>query len=495
MKLSSPPPLLITSSDVDDEHSTAPRSFECDCACPDNGFSFSVPIEYQGSPLQCAKVYTDQLPANHVLMFNPLRNGGVTILNRAAVEVWKLFKTPRKLDQLSFDSDFDYKSVIARMMATGLLEPPGSTVSVLQGTPRTLSVWLHVTNQCNLRCDYCYIQKNSDRMDERIGFASIDATIRSAVKGKFGAIKLKFAGGEATLNLDLVFKLDNYAREQAREAGLAIESVVLSNGVAIGEHAISEFLVRGIRVMISLDGIGEAHDAQRKFANGRGSFAQVNRTISRLIEKNLIPFISITVTDRNTEELPETVRLALERGLPFNINFIRDNECVIQYDELRLRDDRIIAAMRQAFSVIESMLPRFSLLGMLVDRSHFNHPNDKTCGVGESYLVIDHNGRIAKCHMEIEKPVTNIYAEDPLAIIRKDGIGIQNVSVDEKEGCRECEWRYWCTGGCPLLTFKATGRYDVKSPYCRIYKAIYPEVLRLEGLRLLRYAKFPSAPK
>jgi uncharacterized protein len=59
--------------------------------------------------------------------------------------------------------------------------------------------------------------------------------------------------------------------------------------------------------------------------------------------------------------------------------------------------------------------------------------------------------------------------------------------VDEKEGCRDCTWRYWCSGGCPVATFRATGRYDIKSPNCAIYKAIYPEALRLEGLRLLKY--------
>jgi uncharacterized protein len=91
--------------------------------------------------------------------------------------------------------------------------------------------------------------------------------------------------------------------------------------------------------------------------------------------------------------------------------------------------------------------------------------------------------------MEIEKPVTNIYENDPLAFIRADSIHVQNPSVEGKKGCRDCEWRYWCTGGCPLLTYKTSGRYDVKSPYCRVYKAIYPELLRLEGLRLLKYAK------
>ena len=65
-------------------------------------------------------------------------------------------------------------------------------------------------------------------------------------------------------------------------------------------------------------------------------------------------------------------------------------------------------------------------------------------------------------------------------------------SVDEKEGCRDCQWRYWCTGGCPLQTFRATGRYDLKSPNCSIYQAIFPEVLRLEGLRLLKYQDDPQ---
>jgi uncharacterized protein len=65
---------------------------------------------------------------------------------------------------------------------------------------------------------------------------------------------------------------------------------------------------------------------------------------------------------------------------------------------------------------------------------------------------------------------------------------VQNLLVEEKEGCRDCTWRYWCSGGCAVATFRATGRYDVKSPNCNIYKAIYPQALRLEGLRLLRYA-------
>jgi uncharacterized protein len=102
--------------------------------------------------------------------------------------------------------------------------------------------------------------------------------------------------------------------------------------------------------------------------------------------------------------------------------------------------------------------------------------------------VIDQHGGVAKCHMELERTVADISAADPLRLIREDQIGLQNPSVEEKQGCRDCAWRYWCAGGCPALTYRVTGRFDVKSPNCRIYKALFPEALRLEGLRLLKYS-------
>jgi len=89
--------------------------------------------------------------------------------------------------------------------------------------------------------------------------------------------------------------------------------------------------------------------------------------------------------------------------------------------------------------------------------------------------------------MEIERTVTDIMTSDPLAFVRAEQGGSQNVAVEEKEGCRSCEWRYWCAGGCSLLTHRVTERSDVKSPYCNVYKTIYPELLQLEGLRLLRW--------
>lgn len=483
---------LVLHSSLFPQPDTNAYYFQCDCACPDDGFVFQPHTALQGvgdRPLRHPALHSQVLSDSHTLLFNPFYDQGIAVLNSAAQALWGRFATPQRVtDVLAGEADSGAFDTIDSLLRFGLLESVGKQLAPRQGAPQTLSTWIHVTNECNLRCDYCYINKSNEEMSADVGRSAVDAIFRSAALNGFQRIKLKFAGGEAMLNWPRVLEMHTYAQERSQQTGIPIETVLLSNGVFVSEEAIEECKARQIRISISLDGVGEYHDAQRRFANGRGSFAWVDRTIERLIVGGIHPFISITLSNRNAEGLAETVAYALERQLPFNINFFRDNECATAYGDLRLQDGRIIDAILAAFAVIEDNLPDQSLLGYLVDRSQFSTPHNKTCSAGNSYLVIDHKGNIAKCQMEIERPITDIFAADPLSLLRSSALGVQNLPVEEKEGCRECEWRYWCAGGCPIATYRATGRYDVKSPNCHIYKAIYPAALRLEGLRLLKLA-------
>jgi uncharacterized protein len=377
------------------------------------------------------------------------------------------------------------QELIERCFTLGILvddlppEPPASS--------DVLVAWLHVTNACNLRCSYCYLAKNHEAMSAATGRAAVDAIVRSALQHGYRAIKLKFAGGEASLNLALVWELHDYALAATAAHGLALEAVVLSNGVGLSRAGLREIQQRGIRLMISLDGLAAENDAQRVFANGRGSVAAVARTIERAREIGLRPDISVTVSGQSAGGLAALAGWLLDRDLPFNLNFYRENDCSTGYAALQLDEQRIVAGMLAAFGVIEQRLPARSLLSALVDRANLAAAHSKTCGVGESYMVIDQHGGVAKCQMEIERPITSVYAADPLGTIRADTIGVRNLPVQEKEGCRDCAWQLWCAGGCAVATFRATGRYDVRSPNCGIYTALYPAAVRLEGLRLLKY--------
>lgn len=449
--------------------------------------------------IRSRSLHTQPITFSYTLLLNMLGQSQPAVLNEPALTLLNHFTTPRGVDS----ADLLFPSIppdhlhnkLAQLLNLSFLEPVGITLpdspiaAPESSSPEVLVAWLHVTNQCNLRCPYCYIHKTPDAMNLETGQQSIDAVIRSALTHQFKRIQLKFAGGEATLNFPLVSALQTYAETQAASHHLALESVVLSNGVIITDQMIDFLQMHAMKLAISLDGLGETHDTQRPFISGRGSFKQVEKSLNKLLAREFLPAISITISHRNLQGLPETVEYVLERGLPFSLNFYRENECSLGTTDLQYANQEIIEALFKTFAVIEKYLPRQSLLSSIVDRANLQHTHTRTCGVGQNYLVIDQKGNIAKCHMEIEKPITSIHAADPLDVLKQDQNGIQNLSVEEKEGCRDCAWRYWCAGGCPLLTYRATGRYDVKSPNCDIYRTIFPEVLRLEGLRILKYHK------
>jgi len=466
---------------------------QCDCACAVT-LPAAPPLR-QPQPNSPYLLAPDSpffpLTGDYHVTLNSTSN--TVILNQAAMLMAQHFSTARMLSHVppAWSNRWGravVQSTLHQMVGVGLLQPENAPSPPVAEETAILSAWLHITDRCNLRCAYCYLPHHRVDMTPETGQAALEATFRSAVAHRFRQVKLKYAGGEAMLRFPLIAGLHRYAQTLANRHNLALDGVILSNGTRLTPKIIRAMQQLGLRLMISLDGVGDMHDRQRKYANGRGSFADVSQAVDLALSHQLIPDISVTISGRNAAGLPQLMAWLLERDLPFSLNFYRENEHAATHKDLKLEEEKIIDGMQAAFAVIEANLPRRSLLASLIDRANLAVPHRRTCGVGHSYLVFDHVGQVSKCQMQMDRPVTTSHAGDPLALLQADQQGIQNIPVEEKEECRHCRWKNWCTGGCPLATYRATGRYDLKSPNCNIYKALYPAAVRLEGLRLLMYA-------
>jgi uncharacterized protein len=350
-----------------------------------------------------------------------------------------------------------------------------------------LSAWLHLTDRCNLRCDYCYLPHKREDMSIETGQAAVESIFRSAQKHAYRRVKLKYAGGEPLLRFSELLEIHARAQSLAERYQIALDAIVLSNGVLLTPQKVSALKAAGLHLMISLDGLDNFHDIQRHFANGKGSAAEVLQGIETALQGGLLPVISVTISSRNADGLPALMEWLLAHGLPFSLNFYRENELSASRESLALQDEIIVAGMRAAFAVIEKEPPVQSLLGSILDRTNLALAHNKTCGVGSDYLVFDQRGQLAQCQMLINRPLAVFNDEDPLEALRNYNQGIQNLPVQQKSGCQSCQWRHWCTGGCPISAKRSSGSYEARSPNCNIYQSLFPDVLRLEAARLIRY--------
>lgn len=428
--------------------------------------------------------------ARHTVLASP-RHAHASVVNQSALAWLNTFAAPTVLNHAPAQwtrqhGERTVQAILDQMLELDLLVPAPYTLPPLSEANHVLAAWLHITDRCNLRCAYCYRPHADADMPVPLAQEAIAKTFTSAVSQNFQTVKIKYAGGEPLLRLPVITRLHRYARECSQRSGIGVDGVIVSNGTMLTLEMARQILAAGLRLTISLDALSGR--PQRCYPDGADASADARRGIETALNAGLIPTITVTVSGRNVGQLPDVLTWILERDLPFTLNFYREFGCRSGAGDLRLDDERFIDGMLAAYAVIEANLPSRSLLASLADTANLAVPHLRRCSAGRSYLVFDPAGRVSKCQMCMDQPISDINADDPLAVVQADTAGLRNVSVEEREACRECQWRYWCGGGCPVETFAATGRYDGRAPHCAIYQALYPEIMRLEGLRILAQA-------
>jgi uncharacterized protein len=470
---------------------------DCDCAC-----ALDLPCD---PPLPLAAGAEGALAADGAeqlwvrqgeLLALPLEDGwqavfsgggpvGVAALNREAAGVLDAFEHPiRPRQAVRALPDLPPEEIgraIGELVRAGLLRPAGGA-SPAPMPQTTLSAWLHLTEDCNLSCPYCYADRGSRSMSDRVGQRAVDRLLQLAAEGGYARLKLKYAGGEPTLRFPLIRALHERAAGGAARAGLVLEEVILTNGVGLTGEMLAYAAEAGMRLMVSLDGGREAHDRLRAMPDGRSTYAAVVDSVERAIEHGLRPNISITLTALNLDGFGGAAAFALARDLPFNLNFYRP--CVagpggMLPASLVPDPERLVARVLEVLALVARRPGYPWPLGGILDRVQIGVPHPYPCSAGRDYLAVDTQGRVAACQMLLANPWSDLRAADPLAAVRAKGEALFQRGLEGTE-CQDCPWRTACAGGCPLL--RDTPLHDA---YCRVYRALLPQLIRLETKRLI----------
>lgn len=148
---------------------------------------------------------------------------------------------------------------------------------------------LQVTQNCNLRCDYCVFSgsytgrvHNNKRMSWDIAKKAIDYLAAHSGKSR-EEVWIGFYGGEPLLEMELIKKCVTYSNKVLQNKKIIYN--ITTNGTLLTPDVIEFLISNHFIITISIDGPEKIHDINRRQINGNGSF--------RIIMKNLQNIISI----------------------------------------------------------------------------------------------------------------------------------------------------------------------------------------------------------
>jgi uncharacterized protein len=345
-------------------------------------------------------------------------------------------------------------------------------------------VWLHINDDCNLSCSYCFVKKKSHTaMSPEVLSKTAHAIAYTAKLNKIKRINIKFAGGEPTLVMPLVEDFRRMLLEEIDGMDIKLHTALISNGTVINKRLISFLKQPDTSISISLDGYGDDHNIFRKFKNSRkGSWDIIQRNLSYMREHSIKPLVLATITEETSKGLPKLIKWVMENDYNVRISIVRNplnsSSC-----------ENIIDAFEKTFTELEDPFifidPRDTLR---ICELQFDYPaNGVPCSIGKNHIVIRSDGNIVSCPMVVDEPGITP-SEDLLSSCRAsfDYSPSQRRSSSSEDDCLNCKWFTVCAGGCPVMNQKILGYPFIKSPLCDFYTYVIPRYAIFFGRKLLQ---------
>lgn len=195
--------------------------------------------------------------------------------------------------------------------------------------PRMRVMVLHMTDFCNLKCKYCFIEGGQASNYCRQSM-SID-TARVAVNKYFQILKkhnihkspsIVFYGGEPLLNWNVIKFAISHIHANEVASGIKVDKVIITNGTILTDEIIDYVKKYHILISVSLDGIQNVNDANRIDYQGEGSFSRATNTIKQLVENGIMPAVSCVMAKEGIPHVDDSISFLIEElgitGLGFN---------------------------------------------------------------------------------------------------------------------------------------------------------------------------------
>lgn len=320
------------------------------------------------------------------------------------------------------------------------------------------NAYIHITDRCNLKCKGCYSE------DERCNKKELSFNELTKVVSNLKPLNLEniiISGGEPMIRKDLD-KILELIKTELKPDNL----IVITNGTVHNFDMLENIAPYVDVLSVSLDTYSSDCKA---FLREDKIFDRIMEFIDRAKELDINLSILPTINHKNVDYINEYTKLSKKLGT--NISFslftvkpdAENREFILTTDDFK----KIVDYYRVNEIEVEDVPLKDCLEGKC------------NCGTGEQLISVGTDGSLYPCHMlmEDEFKMGNLLEKDVMSLLVHNAKRKYGVEVDDMDGCKECEFKYLCGGGCRARAYLYTDKIASKDPFCPMYYGFFDEVM------------------
>jgi len=339
---------------------------------------------------------------------------------------------------------------------------------------------LLMTNQCQLRCTYCYAaagDSSPQHLSLETGYAAIDYTYENLKRQNNPKFHISLhGGGEPTFAWKTMKALVAYAKEKP----IPTEISLTSNGVWSKQQ--TQWIMAYIdTVGISMDGSPQTQDTQRPMASGKGSSRWVMQTL-RELEANHRPYRLRLTAMPPFDRLVEDVRFLCENTycqrmqVEAAFSTLRGGGYQYKLEEGAQFLEAFFAAQRLA----DQYGRKLHCVGSEVDKI-----TPVPCGSPFNSLIVTPQNNLVACfevvndsHPLAELLTIGRITPEGVEINEEARLRLRQKIVERRASCRDCFCYWTCAGGCLPRTYSPGPEGHLEhGVHCELRRTLLREML------------------
>lgn len=264
-----------------------------------------------------------------------------------------------------------------------------------------------VTNSCNMSCVYCQAQSNMQKHRGLMTEETAQKAVDIALSSNSNYLTFEFQGGEPLINYDVIKFIILYSEENSR--GKTIQYNVVSNLTMLTDEMLDFFAEHNVSISTSLDGNENAHNKNRPYIGGNGTFEDVKDKLKTVKKANLCAGAIQTTTRYSLPEYKSIIDayISFEMSSIFlrpltPLGFAHDRWSEIGYSDdefLQFYENSLNYLIQKNIDGIHCSEGHASIfLSKILKQYPMNYMELRSpCGAGIGQLAYYYDGKIFTC--------------------------------------------------------------------------------------------------